>query len=200
MSDFDRASLDGILPPSSGSADWDDVLRRAGQKSDWRGRRVVGVVAALLVLVVGTASAFGTVRDLFGGKPHVQRGFFPSEGKRGSFTVRILFMSGDAGGEQVRTWRAWSMIPQPGLPSPADVAATGQYVQVTGRGRIVRIGGKAQAWSARLEGFVTRPGEAKQRVVITMKGRPNGVFVLTPLQPGFLKRDSGTHTHTATTG
>jgi hypothetical protein len=40
------------------------------------------------------------------------------------------------------------------------------------------------AWRARLEGFVTRPGEATQRVVITVKGRPLGVFVLTPLQPG----------------
>ncbi len=49
-----------------------------------------------------------------------------------------------------------------------------------------------RAWHARLEGFVTRPGEAPQRVVITEKGRPFGVFVLTPLQPGILKRDSGT--------
>ena len=39
---------------------------------------------------------------------------------------------------------------------------------------------------------MTRPGEAPQRVVITEKGRPFGVFVLTPLQPGILKRDSGT--------
>ena len=31
---------------------------------------------------------------------------------------------------------------------------------------------------------MTRPGEAKQRVVITMKGRPQGVFVLTPLEAG----------------
>ena len=70
------------------------------------------------------------------------------------------------------------------MPEPAtDAAPTGQYVQVTGRGRVVRIGGHKQGWSARLEGFVTRPGEAKQRVVITMKGRPKGVFVLTPLSP-----------------
>ena len=53
---------------------------------------------------------------------------------------------------------------------------------------------------ARLVGFVTRPGEAKQRVVITMKGRPQGVFVLTPLQPGVLKRDSGTLIYTYATG
>jgi hypothetical protein len=73
-------------------------------------------------------------------------------------------------------------------------------VQVTGRGRVVRIGGHEQAWHARLEGFVTRPGKAKQRVVITMKGRPTGAFVLTPLEPGVLKRDSGRQTYTHATG
>ena len=80
------------------------------------------------------------------------------------------------------------------------MAPTGQYVQVTGRGRVVRIGDHAQAWHARLEGFVTRPGEARQRVMITMKGRPEGVFVLTPVRPGVLKRDSGTLTYTGATG
>ena len=33
---------------------------------------------------------------------------------------------------------------------------------------------------------------AKQRVAISMKGLANGTFVLTPLQAGTLKRDSGT--------
>ena len=80
------------------------------------------------------------------------------------------------------------------------LAPTGQYVQVTGRGRVVRIGGHQQGWSARLVGLVTRPGEAKQRVVITMMGRPKGVFVLTPLEPGVLERDSGTLTYTYATG
>ena len=36
------------------------------------------------------------------------------------------------------------------------------------------------------------PGAAKQRVAISMKGLENGTFVLTPLQAGALKRDSGT--------
>ena len=90
MSDLDHSSLDRILPPSSGSADWDDVLRRAGRTRERRGRRLAAVVAALLVLVVGTASAFGTVRGLFGDEQHVARFFFASEGKRGSFGVRIL--------------------------------------------------------------------------------------------------------------
>ena len=47
---------------------------------------------------------------------------------------------------------------------------------------------------------MTRLGEAKQRVVITMKGRPQGVFVLTPLQAGILKRDSGTLMYSHATG
>lgn len=189
MSDLDHSSLDRILPQSSGSADWDDVLRRAGQTRERRGRRLVGVVAALLVLVVGTASAFGTVRDLLGnGKPHVARSYYPSEGKRGSFTVRLVFMSGPGG----RGWRIGPEEPGQSAPPSLSPPPTGQYVHVSGRGRIVGLGGSAQAWHARLEGFVTRPGGAKQRVVITMKGRDQGVFVLTPLQPGVLKRDSGT--------
>ena len=36
------------------------------------------------------------------------------------------------------------------------------------------------------------PEAAKQRVAISMKGLENGTFVLTPLQAGKLKRDSGT--------
>ena len=198
MSELDRASLDRTLPPRSGSADWDEVLRGAGQTRERRGRRLVGVVAALLVLVVGTASAFGTVRDIFGNSPpHVQRSFYPSEGKRGSFTLRFVSMSDGAGGHT----REWRILPEPGkVYAGSSVPATGQYVHVTGRGRILRSGGHAQAWHAGLVGFMSRPGEAKQRVVITMKGRPQGVFVLTPLQPGFLKRDSGTHEHTATMG
>jgi hypothetical protein len=101
-------------------------------------------------------------------------------------------------GEGPRTARA-----RPGVrltDAPYSVPGTGQYAQITGRGRIVRIGGHAQAWNAGLVGFVTRPGAAKQRVVITLKGRPKGVFVLTPLQPGVLKRDSGTQRKTAAFG
>ena len=36
------------------------------------------------------------------------------------------------------------------------------------------------------------PDAAKQRVAISMKDPGNGTFVLRPLQPGTLKRDSGT--------
>lgn len=203
-----REALEQTVPDfSDRSGDWAGVLAMAQAGEEDRPRStstshsrrrqaLIALTAAVLVLVVGTASAFG-VRDLLGGEPHVQSGAYPSEGKRGSFNVWILFMR-DAEGDQTRGWRIGvrsGTFAGPGTPAP-----TGQYVNVTGRGRIVRIGGHAQAWSTRLEGFVTRPGEAKQRVVITMKGRPKGVFVLTPVQPGVLKRDSGTQTHTGTGG
>ena len=157
-------------------------------------RRLVVLAAAALVVVVATASAFGTVTGFFGNSPpHVQRNFYPSEGKRGSFTLRIVSMSDGAGGHT----REWRIVPEPTLGTSSP---TGQYVHVSGRGRILRQGGHREAWHAGLVGFVTRPGEAKQRVMITMKGRPQGVFALTPLQPGFLKRDSGTRANEWATG
>ena len=153
---------------------------------------LVALVAAVLVVVVGTTPAFGAVRDLFGGKSYVGRTtFFSSEGKRGSSTVRLVLYHASP----ITTEQRWRIGSETDTEAP-----TGQYVQVSGRGQVVRIGGHKQGWSAGLVGFVTRPGEAKQRVVITMKGRPKGVFVLTPLQPGVLKRDSGTLTYTHTTG
>ena len=149
----------------------------------------VSLAVAVLVVVVGAASAFGTVRGPFGDEQHFfKRSFFDTEGKRGIFGVRIL------------SNRSWRIAPEPTMDGASNVDPTGQYVQVTGRGRVVRIGDHAQAWHARLEGFVTRPGDARQRVVITMKGRPEGVFVLTPAQPGVLKRDSGRLTYTGATG
>ena len=187
MSELDRASLDRTLPPMSGSADWDEVLRGAG--AERRGRRLVAVVAALLVLVVGTASAFGTVRDLFGNGTSGGRSH-DMEGKRGSFFLHEFSIT-DAAGNRSRRWRI-EVVPGPAFLG--NFASTGQYAQVTGRGRYVGLRPirSPRLWHARLEGFVTRPGEATQRVVITEKGGLQGVFVLTPLQPGILKRDSGT--------
>ena len=76
MTDLDRTSLDRILPPTPGSADWEDVLRRSGARRGGR-RRVIALAAAVLVVVVGTASAFGGVRAFF-----LDRGFvgLPPEG------------------------------------------------------------------------------------------------------------------------
>jgi hypothetical protein len=198
-----REALEQTVPDySDRSGDWAGVLamahageghhRGAGAFQGRRRRPLVALAAAVLVVVVGAASAFGTMRDLLsGGDPDVLVQFFPSEGKRGSFTLRLLTIE-PIGGDVKRRWR---IVVEP--DAPYSVPGTGQYAQITGRGRIVRMGGHAQAWNAGLVGFVTRPGEAKQRVVITLKGRPKGVFVLTPLESGVLKRDSGTQRKTA---
>jgi hypothetical protein len=70
MIDLDRASLDRILPATPGAADWDDVLSRSRAGQRRRRQRAIVLAAAALVVTVGTASAFGTVRDFF-----LDRGF-----------------------------------------------------------------------------------------------------------------------------
>ena len=190
MSELDRASLDRTLPPRSGSADWDEVLRGAGAGRERRGRRLVAVVAALLVLVVGTASAFGTVRDLFGNGTRRGGNFHAMEGKRGSFFLRDVSITDaagnpitDAAGNRSRGWRI-EVVPG---PAPGGLASTGQYAQVTGRGRYVGLRPirSPRLWHARLEGFVTRPGEATQRVVITRRVACRACSCSPRYSPGF---------------
>jgi hypothetical protein len=124
---------------------------------------------------------------------HIGHGWFPSIGKRGSFTIDVRVR--DAGTlpiKRIRSWRFGSLYPQAPM-------TTGQYVQVTGGGRRIVAGGHQASSYTRLFGRVSRPGGAKQRVIISFKGRPKGVFVLRPLEPGVLKRDSGTY-HSFGTG
>lgn len=56
MIDLDRASLDRALPATPGAADWDDVMSRASTHHGRRRRHLV-VLAAIALVVVGTASA-----------------------------------------------------------------------------------------------------------------------------------------------
>jgi hypothetical protein len=56
--DLDRASLDRVLPSTSGSADWDDVMDRSRAHQSRRRRHLV-VLAVVALVVVGTASALG---------------------------------------------------------------------------------------------------------------------------------------------
>jgi dipeptidyl aminopeptidase/acylaminoacyl peptidase len=64
MIDLERAGLDHVLPSAPGSADWEDVLSRVRVRERRRRRQLVVLAVAALV-VVGTASAFGAVRDFF---------------------------------------------------------------------------------------------------------------------------------------
>ena len=143
-------------------------LRHGGRR-----RRFVVLAAAAIVVVVATASAFGTVRSFIEGEPSFRVvAVIPCKGKRGSFEVQLQF-------ESPRSWKIGR--------------GTGQYVRITGGGRIPSVGGKTRSWSARLVGVIKLPGSAEQRVAITLTRRPEGVFVLTPLESGALRRDSGTH-------
>jgi hypothetical protein len=56
MTDFDRASLDRILPSAPGSADWDDVMSRSRAGHGHRRRRMI-VLAAVALIAVGATSA-----------------------------------------------------------------------------------------------------------------------------------------------
>lgn len=186
-----REAIEQTVPDfSERSGDWAGVLAmaqagegdrrgRAGGSQSRRRRGLIVLASAVLVVVVGAASAFGTVHDLLAPSEHIEYIFYPSKGKRGRFTVELRF-----GSSGTRSWRMRSLDPQTPM--------TGQYAQVTGGGGRFPAGGHQAAWSARVFGSVSRPGAAKQRVLITLTGRPNGVFVLTPMEPGVLKQDSGT--------
>jgi hypothetical protein len=56
--DLDRDSLDRVLPSAPVPAGWDDVLSHSRVREGRRRRRLV-VLAAVMLMAVGTASAFG---------------------------------------------------------------------------------------------------------------------------------------------
>ena len=113
---------------------------------------------------------------------HVYHGLFRCIGKRGAFSVAVAFP--DFG---KRSWDVASSDFKG--PDPRF----GQYARLAGgHGKHVEAGGHASAWYARLVGFVIPNDGPKQRVVIKLKGRPGGTFVLIPTQAGVFKRDSGT--------
>ncbi len=154
--------------------------------------RVVALVVLVAAVVLTTVAAASPAYTAGARQPsyrlapneHIEHGWFPSKGKRGSFTVELRFGSSGT--------RSWRFRPKATF-DPQLNSVTGQYAQITGGGGgRFPAGGHQAAWYARLFGKVSRPGAAKQRVLITLKGKPNGVFVLTPLEPGVLKRDSGT--------
>ena len=92
-------SFERIFPVPAVSAEWDDVLQRAG----WRGRkrasrvlergrrrRAAVLAATSLVVAVASASAFGTVRDLLFGERRTASAGAPTWSPDGR---RIAFMT-----------------------------------------------------------------------------------------------------------
>ena len=72
MTDFDRASLDRILPAALGSPDWDDVMSRSGARQGRRRWPLVALAAAILVAGLLVTPAFGIggrLLDLIKGAP-----------------------------------------------------------------------------------------------------------------------------------
>ena len=124
----------------------------------------------------------------------------PLKGKRGSFTVELRTTS-SSGTLPLNRTRSWWLRPKGGT-GPEGADATNQYARISGGGgRLVSGGHQAGWYAAPLRVGFPVLGGAKQRVLITLKGRPNGVFVLRPLEPGIAlgQGDSGTQ-HSYGTG
>ena len=109
MIDLDRASVDRILPATSGAADWDDVLSRVRAHQARRRRRIVVLAAASLLLTTATATGFGKVRDLFSAEHRTPIApTWSLDGRRIAFVtvccrgrvVEVNVMNADGGGQR----------------------------------------------------------------------------------------------------
>lgn len=171
---------------------WGRARRR---RRNYAGVAMLAVVATLMLatqqgpsttggapLAAGGSSA--PVARVATGPPNGSVGDFRLRGKQGRLAISIVFPD-----EGARFWN----IHGGGQFSGLDLRS-GQYDQLAGgRGKHIEAGGHASDWYARLVGFVVPEDRGpKQPVIIKLKGRPEGTFVLIPREPGALERDSGT--------
>jgi hypothetical protein len=156
MTDFDRASLDRLLPVTSGSADWDDVLRRSGARHGGRRRRLVVLAAVTLVAVV-TASAFAV------------RAFVPDKGIVGLPPVGATPSTPENGVLEMYIW-VHPLVLRP-LVAGQDIHPSGQS-WVYADGRLIRLGGRANGRPRRgfIEQRLTREGVELLRSEIVSTG------------------------------
>lgn len=98
MTELDRNSFDRLLPAVSGSADWGDVLSRSGAHQ--RRRRLVVVLATVILVAIGAASAFA-MRAVFLDKGFIglpPEGATPSSPASGELEI-FYWVTGDPGNE-----------------------------------------------------------------------------------------------------
>jgi hypothetical protein len=130
VTELDRAAVDRALPPASGSADWDDVLTRAGARRSVR--RVVAFAAAVAVAVVGASAVFATRALLddrgFIGLPPERA--IPSAPTLGRLVASYWIVTGDtlSNPRRVKAWLyadgrlIWQRENDPRLPRPPEAA------------------------------------------------------------------------------
>jgi len=156
MTDFDRASLDRILPSPPGPASWDDVMSRARTQSGHRRRRLI-VLAAVALVAVGTTSAFA------------MRAFFVDRGFIGVPPVGATPSAPESGALEMSYW-----VPSEGNPrrSKGWVYADGRLIRLLeGDPRARRLRAGANRWSSGfLEQRLTPEGVELLRSEIVSSG------------------------------
>jgi hypothetical protein len=127
MTDLDRTNLDRILPSTTGSPDWADVMSRSRAQRGRRRRRVVVALAAAALVALGTASAFGSVREFVRGVGFV--GLTESAGQQPPPARPVLNEAGVRFSFRVpRSWARFSTIPtkkSPGGPISLNKSSEG---------------------------------------------------------------------------
>ena len=157
MTDFDRASLDRILPSAPGSADWDDVVGRARTHAGRRRRRLV-VLAAVALVAVATASAFAV------------RAFVPDKGIVGLPPVGATPSTPENGVLEMYIWLHPLVLSS--LVAGIETGPSGQS-WVYADGRLIRLrGGRVNGRSRRgfIEQRLTRKGVRLLRSEIVSTG------------------------------
>jgi hypothetical protein len=152
MTDLDRESLDRILPDTTGSPDWGDVMSRAGVVQSRQRRRFVAFVAATSVLVLTVTSALA-VRAVV-----LDRGFIglPPEGAQPSLPNSgelVLRAYGLGHGARTRLWvyadgrvvAQQELHDRPTRPSDANESSSGFFERRLNPEGVERIRSEALA-------------------------------------------------------